>query len=271
MADYVLFCDESGQRDYGPKTDRYFVVAGVAVKEADVENLNDELRGLKRAFCGVPNLELKSNWIRIPDMRRKHYLDKHGLAPSDIDALVDSVIKWVRNAPITFIAGVVNKPGMEDKYVKPHYPGTVAYTLTMQRFQGFLNTKGGDGDVVFDDPAGKSPKGNEWRELLRRLHGRLRRDGCPYTGNDLDDIGAFSLADSAEETFVQIADIVSYNTFRQFRDHGTAYDNPATDTLMLYPQFSEIAGKFHQRAKVFAGEGIALWPASSRNKWKVPQ
>ena len=55
MADaFLAYCDESGQRDYGPKTDKFFVVASVLVPTVDAPHLEDEIRGLKRAFWVTP-------------------------------------------------------------------------------------------------------------------------------------------------------------------------------------------------------------------------
>ena len=57
--------------------------------------------------------------------------------------------------------------------MSPHYAGTVAYTMFLQRYQKFMSKKAASGSVVFDDPAGKSPGGHEWRDLLQKLHGSL--------------------------------------------------------------------------------------------------
>lgn len=272
MLPHLIYCDESGQRDYGPRTDKYFVVAGVVVSADDAEHLEDEIRGLKRAHWGAPDVELKSNWIRQPKERQKHYTDKFGIGLSEIDEFMKALVKWINRAPITFLAGVVDKHMMEEKYASPHYAGGVAYTLLLQRYQRLLEKRRSFGTVVFDDPSGKSPGGFEWRILLQRQHAKLRRYGCPYTGMEFEDVGAMSFADSAASAFIQIADLVSYNTFRQFRDHGDEYDDPDARRLTLYDQFRQISGRFDcGSGEVFAGYGVAKWPARSRNRWKLPE
>ena len=97
---------------------------------------------------------------------------------------------------------------------------------------------------------------------------KLKRFGCPYTATKFDDIGALNFADSTSSAFIQLADIVAYNTFRQFRDHGAVYDDPSAKKLDLYPQFEAILGSFDRDASgVFAGRGIAYWPSRAKNKW----
>ncbi len=265
---YMLYCDESGQRDYGKGTDKHFVVSGVMVSDEDATHLEDEIRGFKRALWGNPDIEIKSNWIRQPKEREKHYTQPHGLSGSDINGLLELLIKWIAKAPITFFAGVVDKPGMQSKYPEPHYAGAVAYTMLLQRFQKTLSARSSTGNVIFDDPAGKSPGGHDWRTLLRNQHSKLKRFGCPYTKTKFDDVGSINFADSASSAFVQVADLVAYNTFRQFRDHGSAYDSPDAKELSLYPQFEAILGSFDRDTSgTFAGRGIAYWPSRAKNKW----
>lgn len=268
MPSLTLYCDESGQRDYGKGTDKFFVVSGVMVKDEDATHLEDEIRGLKRAHWGNPEIEIKSNWIRQPKERIKHYTEKHGIGSHEIDELLVALIKWIKKAPIKFFSGVVDKPGMQTKYPAPHYAGAVAYTMLIQRFQKFLHSSGNTGNIIFDDPSGKSPGGFEWRTLLKKQHSKLKQAGCPYTRIKFDNIGALNFANSESSAFIQIADLVSYNTFRQFREHGSVYDDPDANSLPLYPQFGEILGSFDRDSSgVFAGIGIAYWPHRAKNKW----
>lgn len=265
---YLAYCDESGQRDYGPGTDKYFVVAGALVPAAEAPHLEDEIRGIKRAFWGRPDIEIKSNWIRIPHQRTKHYTDPHGLGVKEIDGLVNALYSWLKKSPVTFIAGVVDKPLMQTKYVQPHYPGSVSYNMFLQRYQKFLAKRDATGSVVFDDPSGKSPGGHKWRELLQRQHSKLKKNGCPYTGTEFPEVGAITFADSKASVFVQIADIVAYNTFRQFRDHGKHWDEPSGSTLPLYEHFATVLPLFDMGPqRQFAGYGVAKWPLRKKVQW----
>jgi len=271
MADaFLAYCDESGQRDYGPKTDKFFVVASVLVPAVDAPHLEDEIRGLKRAFWGDPDIEIKSNWIRQPTERQKHYTDPHGVGLKEIGELIPALYSWLRKSPLTLLAGVVDKPLMQSKYTNPHYAGGVAYTMFLQRYQKFLAKRRATGSVIFDDPAGKSPGGFEWRQLLHRQHARLKRHGCPYTGTEFPNVGPVTFADSRATVFVQVADLVAYNTFRQFRMYGREWEDPTTKALPMYEHFRPIARLFDRGPKQqVAGFGIAKWPVGHKVVWRL--
>jgi hypothetical protein len=122
--------------------------------------------------------------------------------------------------------------------------------------------------VTFDDPAGKSPGGHEWRDLLKKQHIKLKRYGCPYTNMKFDDVGPLKYVDSRESVFMQLADIVAYNTFRQFRDHGAAWENDSINTLPTYEYFQKILPIFDQGPDYeFSGFGIVKWPIENRIHW----
>lgn len=268
MAEFTAYCDESGQRNYGLKTDRFFVVAGVILPADEVCHLEDELRGLKRAFWGKPDIEILSNWIRREEQRLAHYTQPHGIGLPEINDLICALYRWLPNTSITVVAGVVDKPLMEQTYKDPHYPGTVSYTFFLQRYQLFLANRAGMGSVVFDDPAGKSPGGFEWRDLLPRLHQRLKTYGCPYTAARFPNIGSVTLADSQSSGFIQIADLVAYNTFRQFRDHGKEWEDPRVQQLPMYDHFARIVNLFDLGpGGRLDGYGIAKWPLQQRVAW----
>jgi hypothetical protein len=270
MPDFTAFCDESGQRDYGPATDKFFVVASCLVPSDEASHLEDELRGLKRTYWGKPDVELKSNWLRIPEQRTKHYTTPHGIGLPEINSFMEALYTWLPKTPLALLAGVVDKPMMQAKYAaNAHYAGGVAYTMFLQRFQKFLGRRSATGSVIFDDPAGKSPGGHEWRTLLQRQHSKLKTYGCPYTRTQFPSIGPLSFVDSKTSPFVQVADIVSYNTFRQFRMHGKDWEDPLLKSLPLYDHFARIAPSFDRGPDgEFAGFGVAKWPLTHRMPWK---
>jgi len=260
---FFAYCDESGQRDYGRGTDPYFVVAAVIASGADAAHLEDEIRDLKRTFWGSPEIEIKPNWIRRPVERKRKYLDPHGLMPKDIDDLVAAVYRWLSKAPVCLLAGVVDKPLMQKKYSSPHYAGGVAYTMLLQRFQKYTTKRGASGAVVFDDPSGKSPGGHAWRLLLQRQHARLLKEVCPSTGTRFGSMGPLTFTDSKASPLVQIADLIAYNTFRQFRDHGAAWEDPKLNRLPTYSHFERVLGLFDTGpGKELAGYGVAKWPVN---------
>ena len=111
---------------------------------------------------------------------------------------MDALYDWVCATKVTFIAGVVDKEQMEEKYTTPHHPSAVGYQIFLQRYQKFLKTRACLGAVLIDEPSGKSKAGNEWELLLERQHAKLKKHSCNYTRlkfTNLEDSIAF--ADSA--------------------------------------------------------------------------
>ena len=266
---YRAFLDESGQRNYGGGTDPYYVVAGAICRDEDVAPLGTELAGLKRSFFGSPNVEVKSNWLRQPLERKKHYLDPFKISPAKLTRFVDALYDWILATDVVLVSGVLDKPQMTQQYRHPHYPSAVAYQVFLQRYQKFLASRRCLGAVTFDLIAGSSPGGLSWQTLLARHHGRLKRNGCNYTGILFDNLEAtISFADSSQSPLIQIADLAAYNTFRQFREHGTAWDDPRATKLPVYHYLNRMLPRFHQAPDgVFAGFGIAKMPTKARHRW----
>jgi len=266
---YHAFLDESGQRDYDPATDPYYVVAGAICRTEHVDRFATELAGLKRSFFHDPSVEIKSHWLRQPAERKKHYLDPFNISEAKLVRFVDAVYDWISATDLVFIAGVLDKPQMIQQYRRPHYPSAVAYQVFLQRYQKFLASRHSAGAVTFDEMAGSSPGGLPWQTLLSRHHARLKRYGCNYTAITFDNLdAAMVFADSSQAPLVQLADLAAYNTFRQFRDHGAVWDNPTATKLPVYPYFNRMLPRFHQSPDgVFAGFGVAKMPTKAIHRW----
>lgn len=160
-----MFIDESGQREFGPSTDQYFVCFGSIVRYSDVHNLEVELSGLKRAFFKNPNVELKSNWIRQPKEASKHYYKPLGISPPRLTNLITALYRWIKSSDITFVAGVVDKVQCKGMYTKPFYPSALAYQLVLQRYRSFLSSRQVFGNVTMDKLSGASPSKLKWKDM----------------------------------------------------------------------------------------------------------
>ncbi len=266
---YFAFLDESGQREYGPRTDRYYVVLGTIARAEQADAYATELQGVKRAFFRAPKVELKSNWLRRPEECRRRYLDPYGISESKLERFVEAMYSWLLATDLTFIAGVIDKRQMCEEYTKPHHASALGYLVFCQRYQKFLAQRHSRGGVTFDNVSGASQAGRPWRRLLERQHTQLKQRGCPYTNMgfpNLEETMAF--ADSADVDMLQVSDIAAYNTFRQFKDHGAVWDDPVADELLLYEYFHRLLPRFHQSADgVFAGFGVAKMPTRAHHRW----
>lgn len=55
---YRVYIDDSGEKEYGANTSRYFVYPGVVISAADEPACNAEVEGLKIKVFGRPDVEL---------------------------------------------------------------------------------------------------------------------------------------------------------------------------------------------------------------------
>lgn len=77
--------------------------------------------------------------------------------------------------------------------------------------------------------------------------------------------GLVSFDNSANSNFLQLADIVAYNVWRQFVEYGDEWDNHSPEgehrELPMYPYFERISNCFyHDRNNKVSGCGIVKLP-----------
>ena len=116
MPTYHLFLDESGTREYDDHRDYvnsgktlYFVYGGILIEERESLLLVARLRELKQLRFGQTDVEIKSNWLRLPHERRTHYLEPLGITDRQLDSFTDDYYELLVRAPIRLIATIVNK------------------------------------------------------------------------------------------------------------------------------------------------------------------
>lgn len=263
-----MFIDESGQREFGPSTDRYFVCAGTIVRIDEANVLEVEMSGLKRAFFRDPDVEIKSNWIRQPKEASKHYYKPYGIGPKRLNNFVVALHRWINSADITFVAGVVDKVQCEKQYAKPFYASALAYQIVLQRYQKFLATRQAVGRVTMDKLTGATQSKKKWKDLLAEQHRKLKEYGCNLTRMTFDNVDRrLRFVESETSSLIQISDLCAYNVFRQFRDHGSIWDDPDALELPLYNYLRQMLPNFRTVAGVFAGYGIAKIPRLASNRW----
>lgn len=281
MTSHVVYIDDSGTKDYSPNGEyqprqgptRYFVFAGVLATQDTASQLAQQLIKIKKRASGGVNFELKSNWLRMPHERERHYLKPHGLTNQELDNLTDHTYDAVTASDLELIACVVDKKHMQDRYgTKAYYPPAAAYEALVQRLQ---NRLGGIGtcQVFVDDMTGKNPKGNEHKENLIRHHKKLRQYGSTMIRPTLaiDVLGDLKFQSSARSELIQIADLVAYNVFRQFCEYGEDWERVAP-ALPTYAYFNRLATKFrHGPKNRVQGYGIVKIPIVRKVPWSATE
>lgn len=283
MSHYLLFIDDSGNREYddnrkydasglGGKS-LHFVYGAILIEQNAAAQLVPRLQELKRLTFGRHDVEVKSNWLRISQERKRRYLDPFGLALDQLKAFTDDYYRLLIQAPIQLIGAVVNKLHMQEDYAEPWYAPTVAYDVLLQRAVQAVPA-GSTLAVTIDDISGKTPKNNQYKHLLAKHHADLRAHGSRLqrgiSFECLDSRARFML--SQDSDMIQAADLISYCVHRQFRDHGEDWekDPPDGGKLPIYHYFGVIARKFRSDGNGrIQGFGIVKFPLRRRVHWVI--
>lgn len=267
-----IFLDDSGQKEYGPATSRYFVYAGPIVEIAKEDEVSERFAALKQRVFGDPNVEIKSNWMRLPQERRRRYLNRYSISNTAFDAFVEEWYALMSSDDLSYLAAVIDKPQMLARYPgRAWYASATAYQFLLQRYELRLRGWGMLGQVRVDDMSGSTPKHNEWRELLRSQHKRLKRDGCNITRLTFDHVaGDLAFGNSAQFHLLQVADVVAYNVYRQFREHGDEWDKQGNEQVPIYPWLGKVLERFILGpGNQLEGWGIVKWPHDRKSRWVV--
>lgn len=282
MEQYQLFIDDSGNREYaddrvyeraGGKS-RYFVYGAVLMEQRQASLFVTRLHELKTLIFGTTEPEVKCNWLRLPAERERRYLQRFNITDGQLTSFTNDYYRLINHAPLELIAAVVDKLHMQETYgPNAWYAPTAAYDALMQRAvqavpQGSLLA------VTVDDISGRTPKQNEYKELLSKHHNQLLKRGSALQP-------AISFAclrgparfiNSQHSDLIQVADLAAYNVHRQFRDFGAEWEtSPDAGTrLPMYSYFKTISGKFRTDVNGrIQGFGIVKFPLRKRIPWTL--
>jgi|SRR4051812_13979726 len=279
MPTHALYLDDSGQKEYAPPgvkyssgLSRYFVLGGYLTTTREAGRLAEEVRALKLQTFGTTKVEIKSNWLRIPHEREARYLKPYGLTEDRLRELVDSYYGAVLAADLNLLAAVVDKAHMAEMYARPWYTPAIAYEAIVQRLQNELSATGGSAGVVIDDMTGKTPNNSEYKVNLTRHHEQLKKTGSTLLRIPITVLsGRLKFVNSKDSELIQIADVISYNVFRQFRDYGEEWEQLGLEQLPTYDWFRRIASKFRRGPEGrIQGYGVVKLPLRQRITWAIP-
>jgi hypothetical protein len=251
---------------------RYFVFGGLLIGIAEAGTLSGEIIQLKLNTFETETVEIKSNWLRIPYEREERYLRKYDISNEQLDEFVDNYYDCIVNSELMFIVAVIDKAHMQEDYpTNPWYPPAVAYDLLLQRVQ--MEVRANElVTVIIDDMTGATPKGNQYKDNLKRQHDKFRKSGsCLRSDFPFTCLGpSIKFVNSAYSHLIQVADIASYNVHRQFRDHGAEWEDKALPELPTYDYFRRICSKFRRDHNGrIQGYGVIKFPLRERVRWGV--
>lgn len=271
--DHLLFVDESGQKEFSPTgvydqgglPSRYFVFGSLLLTQAGASQLDEQARALKAETFGAADVEVKSNWIRIERERKRRYLARFGVTDDRLSTFVAAFERIILGCEGLLIASVVDKPRQAAAYPgRAHYTPATAYDLLLQRVQMEMEARQAIVHVTIDDMDGATPNMNQYKDNLRSQHKQLRTRGSRLqSGMRMDRIGTQRFTDSAHDNRIQAADLVAYNVFRHFRDHGDNWRGRSKPSP-IYDRLDAMWHKFRcDPDGAVPGYGIVLLPARS--------
>lgn len=269
MKRYHLFIDESGTRELQDTCQNIYTLCGTLIDEESELSVVQDLNRLKLTAFGDSKLELKSNWMRIPEERKTHYLDPYSYTEDRFRSFAEHLYMWLHYLPLRIIAASINKIALMKEYPNPFNPNPLAYELLVQRVGDLCHSEKADVKIIFDDfPTGKTSAGNLWKDLLISKHKSLksgarstltRKWGIQMNYSCLPDDIIF--LDSKDSPILQISDLCAYNIRRQSSKYWNEQNQG--EGPFYYWGYKQIRNLIHRNPanpKQLFGYGIVCFP-----------
>lgn len=291
---YKVFVDDSGKKEYltpyskdfidnPPKFDKYenfwwdnyFVLAGVRIKQENIGEIDRKINILKEKYFHTHKVEVKSDWLRNPNQRKKHYLDQYKISSEKLNDFGEKFINIIANykKELKIIASVFDKRyyGNQKRQTaegKPLLKSTQVFFERIQ-FAGNYNI------VIFDQMESSL-------QVKSGQHGKILKVFQENEGLEkiyVEKYGAISdikFAESKKENFLQIADICAYNIFRQFAQYGREWSGSKKDKvgksrMTPYSYFDRIRCNFFYNPfnMQVRGYGLVCIPDVKKINWNL--
>lgn len=253
----------------------YFVLAGVHINSKTMARLNPLINETKERYFGTKDVEIHSVDLRNPYSQRKKYIDQYGISAERLKEFIDKF--WYPlflKYDLQLVAIVVDKRYFNNDK-RQEIPLEIAAKALFDQTETHPNK---ECRIVFDqmDSQLKSSK-NEQGKILRIADTKIELDDGKYDKKFHHTSVKFDK--SCNSNFLQLADMVAYNTWRQFVDYGHEWDNHSTGDnhreLPMYEYFEKIAIKFYCNDRnTISGVGLIKVPdpfndCETCKKWKV--
>jgi len=292
---YKVFVDDSGKKDYNTPYSRdfkdappafegneqfwrenYFVLCGVRIKQTDIGFIDTAVRSLKNDCFGSTDVEIKSTWLRIPDKRKKHYLDLYGVTAEKLNKFGEDLHELIANNAdkLKIISVVFDKRYYGD--AKRATGDGNPFLKTTQVLLERINYAGNTNVVTFDqfESSLSLAKGshNQIMGIFRNNLGMDSRFLESY--ENIEDV---DFKKSCDENFLQIADICAYNIHRQFVVYGREWCGERVSfegkkQMETYDYFKKIMCNFHTSSQGnVRGCGLTCVPDINKVNWNFRQ
>lgn len=232
---YYLYLDESGETgiDYQNKEQPYFCISGIIVKEENLNNLEADIRGLKKSIRVPDDHEIHTSHIRDYNRLSLLYKNLWPIIKNNYVGIVNTgFLKAELNSMLAYDGKRLLRFKDSPKKIIPYIYG--AY-LTLLKFNHFLKVKHSLGKVIFDEKA----QAAQVKKIFNKFSNKELL-GPPISW----DMISIEYLDSKQSTFIQLADVVAYtinkaNIFQDYPQDCLGYwEAIITDAFSVIQKYS---------------------------------
>lgn len=253
--------------------DNYFVLAGIHVDSDTMAVLNPIIDQKKIEVFGTKYVELHSANLRNPYKIRKEYLDKYHITIEELRNFMENF--WYPiyvNYSLQIIAVIVDKRYFKNLRHDGKTPLEIAAEALFDSTELHPHR---ECNIVFDQMDGhvKSKKRDQGK-VFEIAGTKIDFANGKYENKYSHTSVCFD--NSANSNFLQLADIVAYDVWRQFVDYGDEWDIHSPEgshrRLPMYPYFEKISDCFyHDTDNMVSGCGIVKLPDpyNGLRGWKI--
>ena len=140
FSDYLVFVDESG--DHGllsidANFPVFVLVFCIIKKQTYIEKICPDFYTFKHKYWGHENVILHEADIR----KKKDHFQFLRASKAIREAFFDDLNSLIHNADFKYIAAIIDKKILKEKYTKPFNPYEISTLFCLERLTGFLSNK----------------------------------------------------------------------------------------------------------------------------------
>jgi hypothetical protein len=243
--------------------ENYFVLAGVYVPGDILGAINERINKLKIKYFKDRHVEIKSEWLRIPEKRLRKYCQPFGVTDEELTQFTN---EWYQvltdNKDVIQIQAFV----LDKRYFKlkraQYSPLQILTQVLLDRVQ--LNERAKECIIVFD-------------QMDNEIYSEKHQHGAILKIADKEiDLGSFHkhythtrpiFEKSRNTNLLQLADTIAHNVWRQFVHFGDVIDDETTSQKKFYPYFEKIIPNLYSKNGKISGVGIVKVPDPKKSEW----
>ena len=240
----------------------YFVLAGIHINQSKMSEMSTLIDKQKEFVFGTKAVEIKSEWLRNPEKRKRRYIDKYNITEDELTDFVHNF--WY---PLFKKEDLVIQSFVIDKryFAGKRELSTPLGLLTQMLFDRLVKFQSDDCTVVFDQMENDIRSTKNEQGIILKVS-RQEINASPFHATYSH--SKIQFEKSSTSNFLQLADTVAYNVFRQFVTYGDQWEELDGQKIDVYPFLEKIVECLHcSSSGVVAGYGIVKYPDPIKKKW----